>query len=116
MAGDLEVHVTFSGVEELENAIADLATRVPGRIEEEMKSIGDGAKNFMDAHTPVKTGKLKSGNQVEVTRLEMTVSNNVEYAPYVNYGTRYMSAHPFFEPTLEYIMRQLGHDLERALQ
>ena len=36
---------------------------------------------------PVRTGKLKRGHKHNIQKLEATVSNNVDYAPYVIRGT-----------------------------
>jgi len=40
------------------------------------------------AYTPVDTGRLRGGNGFDVSKpLNKTIENNVEYAPYIEFGT-----------------------------
>ena len=49
------------------------------------------AEKRCKAECPVRTGKLKGGHKHNIQKLESTVSNNVEYAPYVIHGTHKQS-------------------------
>ena len=57
--------------------------------------------SYSKASAPVRTGNLK--NSIKRTRLALG-SHKVEvgafYGIYVNYGTRYMHAQPFWEPSI----------------
>ncbi len=48
--------------------------------------------------TPVRTGDLKGSNvkNVDEQKLIATETNNKEYAPNVEFGTRHQSSQPFF--------------------
>ncbi len=48
--------------------------------------------------TPVRSGTLKGGNEktVDAQKLIAVERNKVEYAPNVEFGTRYQSSQPFF--------------------
>lgn len=61
---------------------------------------------------PVRTGTLRRSitSRVETTR--GYVGSNVEYAPFVEYGTRYMEAQPFLEPAID----EARADIEGALR
>jgi HK97 gp10 family phage protein len=52
---------------------------------------------------PVDTGRLRNSIAIEPADegLSGTVGTNVEYAPYVEFGTRYMPAQPFLLPAIE---------------
>ena len=52
---------------------------------------------------PVKTGALKRSitHQPLIPKREVEVGSNLEYAPYVELGTRKMSARPYLRPALE---------------
>lgn len=54
---------------------------------------------------PVDTGNLRSSISFRIEHVGATtvgvVGTNVEYAPYVEYGTRRMAAQPFLRPALE---------------
>jgi HK97 gp10 family phage protein len=51
---------------------------------------------------PVDTGNLRNSIQTTVvSALRATVGTNVEYAPYIEYGTSRMAAQPFLTPAAE---------------
>ncbi len=58
--------------------------------------------NIVDADiklgTPVRTGDLRGANKkkVDEARLIATETNDKDYAPKVNFGTRFQKAQPFF--------------------
>ena len=72
---------------------------------------------------PVRTGNLRAsiGSRVENLRQEAFVGSPVEYAPYVEYGTRYMQAKPYLRPALEqnidnvrdFFVREINLAIER---
>ena len=41
--------------------------------------------------TPVRTGELRDGWETKITRNEVTIKNSVDYAGYVDQGTKYMA-------------------------
>ena len=107
----MEVEVTVEGESDLMDAVDGLPERMQKEIEDLMGQLAKEGLDYMDTLTPVRSGYLKSRNQVEVDGLAFTLSNDASYAPYVNYGTRFMHAQPFFEPTVEY----LGGEMETVL-
>ena len=71
---------------------------------------------YAKASSPVRTGKLKGSIKRE--RLgpnshKVTVS--AFYGIYVNYGTRYMRAQPFWEPAIEKALIDLREEMKRML-
>lgn len=51
---------------------------------------------------PVDTGRLRGSITTNIiSTYSGEVGTNVEYAEYVEYGTRYQSAQPYFEPAVE---------------
>ena len=55
------------------------------------------AKNL----SPVDTGNLRGSITHEINPDHAKVGTNVEYAPYVEYGTSKMSAQPYLRPGLD---------------
>lgn len=47
---------------------------------------------------PVDTGNLRASIHTEIEPLKGEVGTNVEYATYVECGTRYQDAQPYLEP------------------
>lgn len=54
-------------------------------------------------NAPVDTGQLRAGyrSEISVTGRRGEVVTNVEYAPYVEFGTRKMRAQPHLRPAFE---------------
>lgn len=69
-----------------------------------------GVTNLAKQYCPVDTGRLRSSISFEVdTRATATVGTNVEYAPYVEYGTSRMAAQPYLRPAVhEYEAKMRG--------
>ncbi len=69
------------------------------------ETLGDGAKIMQSRAmgiVAVDTGRLRASISLQrVGRLLYEVLTVVEYGPYVEYGTRYMRAQPFFRPAYE---------------
>ena len=66
----------------------------------------------------VDTGHLKRSLTIDFRDGGLTgrVSTNVEYAMYVEYGTRFQSAQPFFRPSLYEQREQFAKDMSRLLK
>jgi HK97 gp10 family phage protein len=53
-------------------------------------------------HVPVLTGDLRNSIVTEnINELKSRVLTNLEYAPYVEYGTRYQRPQPYLRPATE---------------
>lgn len=50
---------------------------------------------------PVDTGRLRNSIATEVDGLNARVGTNTEYAPYVEFGTRFQPAQPYLFPAAE---------------
>lgn len=73
------------------------------------------------AAAPVDTGTLAASYTAEVEGLHGTAGTNVEYGPYVEYGTRFAGAQPHLTPAAEKVRRdiqplarELGDAIEEA--
>lgn len=68
----------------------------------ELQGVIDKAAAVCEAEAkqdcPVDTGNLRGSIHTTKGDLEDTVGTNVEYAPYVEYGTYKMGAQPYMQP------------------
>lgn len=64
------------------------------------------------------TGNLKRSINMKITGngLTGTVGPSVEYAPYLEYGTRFMAPEPFAKPSLEEVKPTFERRLKDALK
>jgi HK97 gp10 family phage protein len=67
---------------------------------------------------PVDTGFLRGSIQADVKSgsLTATVSVGVDYGRYVEEGTRFQNAQPYFEPAIEDSIPNFERHLEKAVQ
>lgn len=67
---------------------------------------------------PVDTGNLKRSIGLRLTDGGMTaeVEPTAEYAPYVEYGTRFMNAKPYMRPAYDAQKTRFKSDLERLMR
>lgn len=58
---------------------------------------------------PVRTGRLRASIHTGKIRERVYyVGTNVEYAPFVEFGTRKMQARPYLRPSVRKIVREMG--------
>jgi HK97 gp10 family phage protein len=83
------------------------------------QTLGDGAAIMQDramSIVAVDTGRLRASIRLRrVGNLVVQVFTVVEYGPYVEYGTRYMQAQPFFRPAYEQTYQVIIALLKREL-
>lgn len=67
---------------------------------------------------PVDTGNLRRSIGIEFTDGGLTgrVSPTAEYAAYLEFGTRFMTAQPFMRPTFYQQVNQFKKDLDRLVR
>lgn len=64
-------------------------------------------RNEMVQAVPVDTGRLRQSINVQkIGEGHYRVGTNVNYAPFVEFGTRYQAAQPFMRPAFEKVKSQ----------
>lgn len=83
-----------------------------------VKMNGAELQNKAMRTAPVDTGTLKRSIGLEITEAGMTaeVEATAEYAPYVEYGTRFMKAQPYIRPSLEEQKKSFENDMSKLLK
>lgn len=93
----MSVEINPAGQAELEAALLRQGQQIGAQIERRAKRLA-----------PVDTGRLRSSitHTVEQTGdgVLVTVYSDVEYAPYVEAGTRHQEAQPFLRPALHQVV------------
>jgi HK97 gp10 family phage protein len=71
-------------------------------FEEHMAKTAELVWTLAQQYVPVRTGRLRSSLSVlTLGSLQFKVGSNVEYAGYVEYGTRFMSPRPYLRPSIQ---------------
>lgn len=82
------------------------------KSEEELQEVLDKAAAVCEAEAkqdcPVDTGNLRGSIHTEKGHLENIVGTDVEYAPYVEFGTYKMRAQPYMQPGADAAQQRLN--------
>lgn len=83
-----------------------------------VKQNGSELQTAAERVVPVDTGTLKRsiGLEIKDSGLTAEVEPTAEYAPYVEYGTRYMRAQPYLRPSLERQEGQFKADMKKLVK
>lgn len=73
---------------------------IDGDVTDLLEQLGSEIEADARAVCPVDTGRLRDSLEHEVNGDTLRVGTNVEYAVYVEEGTRYMEAEPYLRPAL----------------
>lgn len=107
------------GVKITVNRLPEFRRRFPAFVQAAITKATFDTLAQAQTRVPVRTGLLKNSLAAEVGADGIGVFTGqvytpVEYAPYVNFGTRYQAAQPFMEPAFETVSRSLIAALQRA--
>lgn len=65
--------------------------------------------------TPVDSGNLKASNRYDIDFNTLIFSNNMEYAPYIEFGTRYISPQSFMRRGINNSRRIFNQIIKKRL-
>jgi HK97 gp10 family phage protein len=71
-----------------------------------IKDVAELAEREAKLRAPVRTGRLRNGITGRTEDTTAILSNDVPYAPMVEYGTRYTRAQPHMRPGMEAAIAQ----------
>lgn len=97
---------------------SDQTAEVSARIQSMVRKVIQEATFAVEAHAkvevPVDTGNLKNSiiSSIEAGGDRGVVSTNVEYAAYVEFGTRFLPAQPYMLPAYNRVVPKVKDDLD----
>ena len=107
--------IKISGADKLSDALKHAQRMVD--VKACVSKHGADLNKVMVEKAPVKTGflrrsiKLSKGND----GMSVTVEPTAEYAPYLEYGTRFMRERPFVKPALEKVKPKFIRDVKKIM-
>lgn len=108
--------VKLKGVNKLKIALEERADMKA--VKRAVKQNGAGLQAQAQRNAPVDTGTLKRSIQLEIKDGGLTAEAEAkaEYAPYVEWGTRYMDAQPYMKPAFHVQKEQFKRDMDRLVK
>ena len=129
----VRIEITSEGMEHLGNVLKKLPDEVREQAQDKLVVLAHKVKNVAYMMVPVKTGSLQKSIRVEVYSLPAGylvklgiraggyVTNPeshriVDYAAFVEYGTRKMRAQPFMRPAIKFYESELKRTLKEIVK
>lgn len=105
--------VKFTGVNELRAALKKKSGM--DAVMHIVKQNGAEMQSRAQRNAPVDTGNLKRSIGLDIMDAGLTakVEPTAEYAPYLEYGTRFMEAQPFVKPAFHEQKEQFKSDMDK---
>lgn len=110
MASRSLIQSNVDGLEAARRALERVLRAEGAGARDALPLIGQEAVRRIRLHAPLATGRLRRSYAYEVGDGYVDVGSAVEYAPYQEFGTRFMDGQPHFRPALEE-MRDVIPDL-----
>ena len=102
---------------ELRQLAADLGAagnKITKRVAETVRDSGNELKRTAEQLSPVRTGALRGGWEVEISGTSATLRNNTRQAFFQEFGTSKMAAQPSAGPALEAVTPRLMEGVEKV--
>ena len=112
--------IKFEGLDELEKSLKENVTMQDvkqvvkqngAELQQKMQTKAEFTKGYQTGTT-----KRSIGLEIKDTGFTAEVAPTTEYAPYLEYGTRFMEAQPFVRPALEEQERQFKSDMQKLVR
>ena len=97
----VEISCQIEGVDEFRQAIKRFDHAMQRRVQQQLASWAEEAKNLARQLVPVRTGHLRSTIYTSVREWVAEVGAEATYACWVEFGTRYMRARPYLYPAIQ---------------
>jgi HK97 gp10 family phage protein len=108
----VEIQNADNLISRFQNIADSLPREIGNALTDSAESIVDNAQ----ANAPVDTGYLRDHIIItQNTDEEVTIESQADYSVYVEFGTRYMDAQPYFMPAVEAGQAQLLTNIENAI-
>lgn len=102
----------IKGFAEVADSIGKYKDALQNEVTQSLIEIGQSAFSEMESNTPVRTGFLKSRWNMRQSQTGFEITNDCEYASFVEFGTSRMPPHNFITPAYE----SMRADIESLIQ
>jgi HK97 gp10 family phage protein len=113
----LSLNITITGIDQVKSSLDSIKEKVRSFVSDELRTISDELISEMKSTCPVDTGFLRDNiEESNSSSTAIQVSSRADYSIYVEMGTRYMTAQPFFYPAVDKIsVEKIQGDFKTAV-
>ena len=98
------------------NFILTKMKNAPNIVQEALQDFAIDSVEEMKQIAPVDTGNLRNNIRHDIERGAVVIESNAPYSGYVEHGTRYQHAQPYFWKTIRKHLRQIANDIKSRLR
>lgn len=99
--------VDIKGAKEAEQKLREFAESFDPTAKGAFQELGKEMLQVINARTPVRTGYLRSQNEIEeISEDSLRIAISTPYAGFVDFGTSKVAAPPFFGPVVDIIAKK----------
>lgn len=113
-----KIEIDANDLRDLRKKVSDLRAIDQKGLSGALKSAGAYASNEAKRKAPVDTGNLRKniGFERSDDGKSVEVFANAPYSGFVEYGTRYQNAQPYFRPAIIRALHRLNAELDRLIK
>ena len=104
-----------SNIDDVINSLEKSIEKAIKAAEKELQLTALEIERDAKLNAPVDTGMLRASITSTGSGSEYEIGTNIEYAPFVEFGTKYMAAQPFLFPAFEKGVRDLQKNIKKAV-
>jgi HK97 gp10 family phage protein len=119
-----DIAIQIDGMDALNKVLSELKAQVKPQLQKGLMKTGMQIVRQAKKNCPVDTGNLRSSIRAVKSGDDGIIvsaggngkgESDVQYAPYVEFGTRNMPAQPYFRPAIDQCMPNLVQNITDAL-
>lgn len=109
--------ITLKGDKELQRLLKKAQKKYPDTVSKLIKNNAEKGRNLSQTYAPRDTGFLIESHSTRFpSKLDGEIISGAGYSGYVNYGTRYQGANPFFTKMWDVTKEELKKDFKDTLR
>lgn len=111
-----ELKIEIKGIDKVIKNIDKYNDEIQNKIKQVLADGGMKIQTEAQSRAPVRTGTLRASIEYKPNGLQVEVVAGVDYASFVEFGTRFMEPQPFLTPAFELVAPQIERDIQEALK
>lgn len=111
-----ELKIKVEGIDKVIENIDKYNDEIQNKIKQVLADGGMKIQTEAQNRAPVRTGALRASIEYKPNELQVEVVAGVDYASFVEFGTRFMEPQPFLTPAFELVAPQIERDIKEVLQ
>lgn len=107
----MQTSLTWNGLKELDDVLKRALNESEGKVSKVIFNVSQDGKKEAQRLSPTDSWFMHDNIYVFNEYLNAEIHSPASYSGYVNWGTRYNMAQPFFSDMFDYVVKKLENDI-----